>query len=103
MTEPMRIRAQMKGDIAEIRVMVMHPMENGKRKGNDGKLVAPHFMQQFSVEVGGKLVIQEENGTALSLNPVFAFKVKGAKAGEKVVMKWSDSNGESRTDEVTIG
>jgi sulfur-oxidizing protein SoxZ len=93
----------MKGDIAEIKVMMMHPMENGKRKGADGKIVAPHFIQQISVEVGGKLVIQEQNGTALSLNPVFTFKVKGVKAGEKVVLKWNDSNGESRTDETTIG
>ncbi len=44
MAEPMRIRATLKGDIAEVRVLMGHPMETGQRKDSAGKLVALHFI-----------------------------------------------------------
>ena len=103
MADPMKIRAQMKGDVADIRVLISHPMENGMRKDSDGKVVPHHFIQQLTVEVGGKMVIQGQTGTAISRNPVFGFKVKGAKAGDKVVVNWVDNTGDKNTAEATIG
>lgn len=102
MADPMKIRAQMKGDVAEVRVLMAHAMETGQRKDNAGNLVPAHFIQQITVEVSGKLVIQGQTGTSVSRNPVFAFKVKGAKAGDKVVVNWVDNKGEKRTDEAAI-
>ncbi|MBL8491549.1 MAG: thiosulfate oxidation carrier complex protein SoxZ [Rhodocyclaceae bacterium] len=102
MTDPMKIRAQMKGDVAEVRVLMAHAMETGQRKDNAGNLVPAHFIQQITIEVGGKMVIQGQTGTSVSRNPVFAFKVKGAKAGDKVVVNWVDNKGEKRTDEAAI-
>ena len=103
MASPMKVRAQLKGDFADIKVLMSHPMETGQRK--DPKTNQPfpaHFIQHFTVEVAGKVVVQAETGTAISTNPVFGFKVKGAKAGDKVVVKWQDNKGESRTDEATV-
>jgi sulfur-oxidizing protein SoxZ len=40
---------------------------------------------------------------AVSRNPVFAFKVKGAKTGDKLSITWTDNKGEKRTDEIAIG
>jgi len=102
MADPMKIRASLKGDVADIRVLVSHPMENGQRKDNAGNTVPAHFIQQMWVEVGGKVAIQGQAGTAVSRNPVFGFKVKGAKAGDKVVIKWRDNKGETRSDEAAI-
>ncbi len=39
---------------------------------------------------------------AVSQNPFLSFKFKGAAKGDKVVVKWTDNKGESRTDEATI-
>ena len=102
MADPMKIRAQMKGDICDIKVLMSHPMETGQRKDGDGKLVAAHFIQTMTVAVNGKTVISGSTGTAVSRNPVFAFKVKGAKAGDKVAVHWADNKGEQRTDEATV-
>jgi sulfur-oxidizing protein SoxZ len=98
----MKIRAQMKGDSAEIRVLMNHPMETGQRKDNAGNTVPAHYIQAITVDVGGKRVIQGQAATSISRNPVFGFRVKGAKAGDKVVIHWVDNKGESRTDEATI-
>jgi sulfur-oxidizing protein SoxZ len=102
MADPMKIRASLKGDVADIRVMMSHPMENGQRKDSAGNTIPHHFIQQIWVEVGGKMVIQGQTGTSVSRNPVFGFKVKGAKVGDKVVIKWRDNKGETRSDEATI-
>jgi sulfur-oxidizing protein SoxZ len=102
MADPMKIRAALKGDVADIRVLVSHPMENGQRKDSAGNAIPAQFIQQMWVEVGGKTVIQGQIGTSVSRNPVFGFKVKGAKAGDKVVIKWRDNKGDTRSDEATV-
>ncbi|MEN9761146.1 MAG: hypothetical protein RI906_972, partial [Pseudomonadota bacterium] len=38
-----------------------------------------------------------------SKNPYLQFKVKGAKAGDKITVSWVDNKGEKRTDEATVG
>jgi len=103
MADPMKIRAQMKGDAAEIRVLMSHPMETGQRKDNAGAVIPAHFIQAITIDVAGKRVIQGQTGTSVSRNPVFAFKVKGVKAGDEVVVNWTDNKGDKRTDKATVG
>ncbi len=102
MADPMKIRAQMKGDVAEIRVLMSHPMETGQRKDNAGKTIPAHFIQSLNVAVNGKTVVDGQIGTSVSRNPVFGFKVKGAKAGDKVAVSWVDNTGDKRSDETAI-
>jgi len=102
MADPMKIRAQMKGDICDIKILMSHPMETGQRKDSDGKVVPAHFIQSLSVDLNGKTVISGQIGTSISRNPVFGFKVKGAKAGDKVTVNWLDNKGDKRTDEATV-
>ena len=45
MADPMKIRAQMKGDVAEIRILMSHAMETGQRKDAAGTTVPAHFIQ----------------------------------------------------------
>jgi len=102
MADPMKIRAQMKGDVAEVRILMGHAMETGQRKDAAGKAIPAHFIQSMTVEVGGKKVVDGQIGTSISRNPVFGFKVKGAKAGDKVVVSWVDNKGDKRTDEAAV-
>lgn len=104
MADPMKIRATMQGEVADVRVLVNHPMETGQRKDSKtGELVPAHFIQSLTATVGEKKVVDAQIGSSVSRNPVFAFKVKGAKAGDKVVITWKDNKGDTRTDETTIG
>lgn len=102
MADPMKIRAALKGDVTEIRVLMGHPMETGQRKDASGATVPAHFIQTMTVEVGGKKVVDGQIATSISRNPVFGFKVKGAKAGDKVVVSWVDNKGDKRSDETTV-
>jgi sulfur-oxidizing protein SoxZ len=102
MADPMKIRAKLAGDVAEIKVMMSHPMENGQRKDASGAAIPHHFIQNITVELAGKTVVQGQTGTSISRNPVFGFKVKGAKSGDKVVITWRDNKGDTRRDETTV-
>jgi sulfur-oxidizing protein SoxZ len=103
MADPMKIRATLQGDVADVRVLMAHPMETGQRKDASGKVVPLHYIQTISAQLNGKTVFQADISQAISRNPVFAFKVKGAKAGDKLAITWQDNTGDKRTDEITLG
>jgi len=103
MADPMKIRATLQGDVADVRVLMAHAMETGQRKDASGKVVPLHFIQTISAQLNGKTVFQADISQAISRNPVFAFKVKGAKAGDKLAITWQDNTGDKRTDEITLG
>ena len=102
MANPMRIRAKVEGDVADVRVLMSHEMETGQRKGSDGQLVPAWFIQDVTATHNGKTVMTAQWGPAVSKNPYLQFKVKGAKAGDKITVTWKDNKGESRTDEAAI-
>ena len=102
MSDPMRIRAQAQGDKTTVRVLVGHEMESGQRKDAAGKTVPAWFIQEISATWNGKTVMSAQWGTAVSKNPFLQFSFKGGKAGEKVVVSWTDNRGDKRSDEAVI-
>jgi sulfur-oxidizing protein SoxZ len=102
MSDPMRIRAQVQGGGAIVRVLMSHEMETGLRKDADGKLVPAWHITEVSAALNGKVVLTAHWGTAIAKNPFTQFTVKGAKAGDKIAISWVDNRGDRRTDEVTV-
>jgi sulfur-oxidizing protein SoxZ len=102
MADPMKIRATVKGDVADVRVLMVHPMETGQRKDASGKLLPLHFIQEVSVRVNGKLVLEGQVSQAVSRNPVFSFRLKGVKAGDKLEIAWLDNRGERNRSDTAV-
>jgi sulfur-oxidizing protein SoxZ len=102
MADPMRIRAQSAGDKTTVRVLMNHEMETGQRKDSAGKVIPAWFIQEVSASLNGKPVLTAQWGPSVSKNPFLQFTVKGAKAGDKVAVTWTDSKGDKRTDEATV-
>jgi sulfur-oxidizing protein SoxZ len=102
MADPMRIRAQVAGDKATVRVLMAHEMESGQRKDSAGNLVPAWFINEITATHNGKVVMTAEWGPAVSKNPFLQFTVKGAKAGDKIGVNWKDNKGDTRTDEATV-
>jgi sulfur-oxidizing protein SoxZ len=104
MSDPMRIRAQLKdGGITEVRVLMAHIMETGLRKDASGATVPAHFIQSITATHGSKTVLNAQFGPAVSQNPVMNFSFKGGAKGDKVTVSWTDNKGAKRSDEATIG
>ena len=102
MADPMKIRTTLKGAIAELRVLMNHPMETGLRTDAAGNLVPMHFIQEMTVRVNGKTVIEGQISQAVSRNPVFSFRLKGVKAGDRLEISWLDNKGERNRTETAI-
>jgi len=102
MSDPMKIRAGLKGDVADVRVLMNHPMETGQRKDSSGNVIPMHFIQEIAVKLNGKTVIDAQISQAVSRNPVFSFRVKGAKAGDKLEISWLDNKGVRNSTETAL-
>ena len=102
MADPMRIRAQVAGSNATVRVLMAHEMETGQRRDSAGKVIPAWFIQEVSATHNGKPVLSAQWGPAVAKNPFLQFTVKGAKAGDKIAVTWKDNNGDTLTDEATV-
>ena len=98
----MKMRATLGQGFTDVRVLMNHPMETGQRKDSDGKLVPMHFIQNLTVKVNGKLVVDAQISQAVSRNPVFSFRLKGGTKGDKIEVAWTDNKGESNSTQIAV-
>ncbi len=102
MSEPMRIRATLQSDTADVRVLMLHPMETGQRRDGKGQIVPLHFIQSVLITHNGRTVLDAQWSQAVSRNPFLGVRIKGAKVGDKISVTWTDNKGDKRTDEATV-
>ena len=94
-----KVKVKLSGDVAEVKSLMLHPMETGSRKDPDtGELVPAHHITQLTFSNNGKTVMVANFSTAVSKNPYFGFKFRGAKAGDTLKVAWVDTRGD--TDEL---
>ena len=98
-----KIRAQLQGSQALVRVLMRHDMETGQRKDANGKLIAAWFIQEVKATLNGKPVFQAQWGTGMAKDPYLQFNLKQAKAGDQLTLQWLDNRGLSRSDSITLG
>ena len=96
------MRATLAAGYTDLRVLMTHPMETGQRKDTDGKLIPLHFIQNLTVKVNGRTVIEGQTSQAISRNPVFSFRLKGGAKGDRIEVSWLDNNGETNQTETTV-
>ena len=103
MAEPMKIRATLQGDVAEVKVLINHPMETGQRKDpNTGETIPLHFIRLVTATLNGTPVMEAQWSQAISRNPFFGFRIRGAKAGDRIAVRWSDNLGQEGSIETTV-
>ena len=102
MADPMRVRAQVQGDKATVRVLMSHEMESGQRKDTAGKTIPAWHITEVTAQLNGKPVLTAYWGPAISKNPFLQFVLKGAKVGDKLTITWVDNKGDKRTDEAVV-
>jgi sulfur-oxidizing protein SoxZ len=98
----MKMRATLASGYTDVRVLMTHPMETGQRKDADGKVVPMHFIQNLTVKVNGRTVIEGQTSQAVSRNPVFSFRLRGGAKGDKIEVSWLDTHGETNKTETAV-
>ena len=92
MAEPMKIRASMAGDAAEVKCLMNHPMETGLRKDKQGELIPRQIINKFVAMFEGEEVISVDIDPAVSANPYFEFDMTVPGPGT-VRFEWTDDDG----------
>lgn len=98
----MKLRAKMKGDDVQVKALMNHPMETGRRKDKKGELIPEHFIKQVKVAQGDKQFLTAQWGPGISKNPYMSVMIKGPKSGDTITVTWEDNMGESESADVTI-
>lgn len=102
MADTMKMRARLQGDITEVKVLIGHPMETGRRENALGETIPAHFIQLVTAMLNGKTVLEAQWGTGISKNPYLTFHVRGAKVGDVVAVIWHDNMGDSNSSEIKV-
>jgi sulfur-oxidizing protein SoxZ len=99
-----KIRTKTHDGVTDVLVLVSHPMETGQRKDKKtNEKIPAHYIEKLNFTLNGKEVASTDLGPAVSSDPLVGIKLKGAKAGDKLKVTWSDNKGESGGGEATIG
>lgn len=97
----MKIRAKLTGDIAEIKLIIIHPMETGRKKDDTGALIPAHFIQLMTITLNDQTILETQWGTGIAKNPYITCRVK-AKLNDRVTVSWLDNLGETATQDTVV-
>ena len=95
MAGKIRIRALMNGDVAEVKALIRHPMETGRRKDEQGNSIPAHFITEVEATVGDRTLMTARWGAAVSQNPFLGFRVRGVQPGDELIVRYVDNKGET--------
>lgn len=99
----MKLRTLQRDGSVELKVLIEHPMESGRRLDETTGLAIPaHYIRELTVAVNDRIVIRAELGTAIARNPYFAFYLAEGKTGDRIRVTWVDNRGASETGETRL-
>lgn len=90
---PIKMRAQYKNGLTELKVLMSHPMETGRRKNDAGEVVPAHFIQVVEVYLNETKLLETHWGTGISKNPYLTLTLTAAKPDDTVRVVWHDNQG----------
>ncbi len=98
----MNMRARLEDNVAQVKVIIVHPMTTGRSKNTAGDTLPAHFVQQIKAQLNGQTVLEIQTSTAISKNPYLTFYLANAKAGDQVLVTWVDNQGMTGQGEVQV-
>jgi sulfur-oxidizing protein SoxZ len=102
MADDMKIQARFKDGVTEVKVLILHPMETGRRQDDFGTVMPAHFIQLVTATLNGKTVLEAQWGTGISKNPYLTFRLRDARPGDRIVVSWVDNKGATGSGETLV-
>ena len=92
MIPSIKVRSLRQADYTEIKILIAHPMENGRnRDPQTNQLIPAHFIRQLELALNDSVVLTANLGGSVSKNPFFTFRLKSTKAGDRLSVSWRDN------------
>ena len=103
MDKSVRFRTRLENRIANVKILIFHPMETGYRKDKKtNKIVPKHFIHTVNVFQNDDLVMVIHWSRQVSKNPYLNLKIRDCNLGDLIRVSWEDNFGESGSGEVKL-
>jgi sulfur-oxidizing protein SoxZ len=89
------------GDIIEIKTLISHVMETGRRKTPDGQPIPRKIINTFSAKYAGNEVFKAELHPGISANPYLTFFMKVPGPGE-FEFTWVEDGGTKTVEKLKL-
>lgn len=90
-----------RGDVIEIKALIMHPMETGFRPGPNGRIIPRNIIERFTATWNGTEVFAMDMSPAIAANPFVSFFARASESGT-VVLRWTGDEGFAAEHRVDI-
>ena len=90
-----------KGEVIELKALIMHPMETGFRPGTNGRLIPRNIIERFTATSNGTEIFAMDMSPAIAANPFVSFFAQ-ANEGGTVVLRWTGDEGFAVEERVAI-
>lgn len=87
---------------SELKILISHPMENGRNRDANGQLIPAHFIQELQIVRNQSLLINLQLGGSVSKQPFLIFHLEKLESGDKIGVTWVDNQSQSDTAEQII-
>ncbi len=98
-----KIRSRRLDGFIEVKVLISHPMENGRnRDASSGELIPAHFIRELYIDLNGSRIITAHLGGSMSKNPFFSFRLKSGSSGDRLDVRWIDNLDQADSAEYSL-
>lgn len=89
------------GEVIQIKAMLPHRMETGRRRDDRGGLIPRNVVHSFTCTYNGVEVFRADMNPGISANPFFAFHTVATESGT-LTFTWIDEHGDTVTADAQI-
>ena len=90
-----------RGDVIEIKALIMHSMETGFRPGPNGQIIPRNIIERFTATWNDAEIFALEMSPAISANPFVSFFAVATESGT-IRLRWSGDQGFAVEEQVAI-
>ena len=90
-----------KGEVVELKALILHPMETGFRPGTNGRIIPRNIIERFVATWNGTEIFSITFSPAISAIPFVSFFAVAGESG-KVTFRWTGDEGFSAEESVSI-
>ncbi|QWF69905.1 thiosulfate oxidation carrier complex protein SoxZ [Methylomonas paludis] len=98
-----KIRSQQAGNMTEIRILLTHPMQNGRNRDPlSGRLIPAHFIEELQLKLNGVALMTVNMAGSIAKNPYFALRLKDLQRGDMLQVSWRDNLNQTDSSEYRL-
>ena len=94
-------RTAKRGEVVELKALILHPMETGFRPGTNGSIIPRNIIERFVATWNGTEIFRMEFSPAIAANPFVSFFAVAQESGT-LVFRWTGDEGFQVEESVPI-